>query len=1234
MADDETPQLEVAAVEEHAAAGSTQHTDTIEPSSVEHAEKPAEQAQAGAEHDEEEGDVSAQLGPGAQPLIGAGEQPEEKAAVQAEQEEPSRSYADVAKAEAVQEESELAPQAAAAAPEPEPSQAPPAQEEPQTKPAKTTTTTLHKQGAPSVAEAASLFGPGDDTFNLSAFDEPPATAPAAGVFSSQHDEAQDAFASMPSFDIGGLSSLNPIPQSAPAGSTFQPNSQQAQQDPPASASAIVTESLFPPEQELVPQSGTTIKSAVPSPTNLFADSTYSDLDWLGSASAAGGAPAAASLQQEQEQQDQGAYDYTGYDQQQQQLGNDAGEEEAYAAQGYYDENGQWIPTEEGQGQEQLAYDGQYAAGQEDAYAGQNGYAHDLQQQGYDAYYGQQGQAGYDYSAGQQQPEQYQYDAQQLQQQPNPDGGYDYFSQPGEQAYSYNQQYQDPQGAYEQAAGQQQQKYNPYDPNYAYQQQQIDQTQAEPQQQQYDPYAPPGQADSSYYDQYAGQQQQPEGVAASDPAYAAAPYDPYAPTQQQTMDASAAPYQPQSYGLEQSQDPYSQATQASTDPYAPNPYASQPQNLPQSINGPIAAATAAMPASTSAAATPPPPSGPPRGPPRRAGTANGKRGADKSRSASAAALPPEPEQATIAEQQEPRQALDYEYGQQQGGHAYEGSYDALQAHGDGQDQQNAGDGAAAYGAEGAYYNGYEAEQQAHSGYDEAYDPEGGQSWNNLDDGQGEADYADGQAASAADQQQCEVLQPPAVEVEPPAEDIMNGHVQGMDGATEAFQGLNLSSDGQQASEEADLSGEYGLGPDSYNVQRKSSLVSSLEASAEEQDSGADSVQHAGLLAEAGQNESWSNDPHSPSVQSSGYAPQSYADQADQGGIPSDFPSHAPTSVDGFAAPAMSQSASYDPYNPYGASQQQHLSAQQEDIYNPYAPPKHSGADSSPSRSRDFSASNMDGSDSTYDPYAPSNQSMGQDAGFVSNVNEGSHFGQAEYGSSPYHPNSQSHSYAPSDAHTMGSETGNYPAYKPNGVAGNQSYARSMTASSDSHHFGGHAQGPDVLEERRRARIPLAAFSIDGRMVTYFPGKSLGNSSSYAAAYDGGLGSQHQIQVRSLSTHLPSSSYASLFDPLEFCGPAFDGSGPASALSRATGGNSTTKAKKSTLIKYLQAKVDSASLGIGYLKQAGGRDDAAASESEHAEDQILLLRLLILLLEHDGGTTNMWVLERSLTPHATD
>jgi len=200
--------------------------------------------------------------------------------------------------------------------------------------------------------------------------------------------------------------------------------------------------------------------------------------------------------------------------------------------------------------------------------------------------------------------------------------------------------------------------------------------------------------------------------------------------------------------------------------------------------------------------------------------------------------------------------------------------------------------------------------------------------------------------------------------------------------------------------------------------------------------------------------------------------------------------------------------------------------------------------------------------------------------------------------------------------------------------------------------------DPLEEKRSTRIPVISFGVDGKILTYFPSFDSfingGGDSEMGAYSSGGLMSSSrssfptQVSIRPLKNVIPSSSYASVFEPNSYPGPLFEGSSTtaSSAFSKATGSGANNlptavKNKKMSLIKYLEEKAEDMKRGVGYLRRRGStsvtnaltstemvNQNSASSASEEEserraakeEDKILLLRLLAIILTHDGNTVN--------------
>ncbi|CDR99757.1 hypothetical protein [Sporisorium scitamineum] len=188
--------------------------------------------------------------------------------------------------------------------------------------------------------------------------------------------------------------------------------------------------------------------------------------------------------------------------------------------------------------------------------------------------------------------------------------------------------------------------------------------------------------------------------------------------------------------------------------------------------------------------------------------------------------------------------------------------------------------------------------------------------------------------------------------------------------------------------------------------------------------------------------------------------------------------------------------------------------------------------------------------------------------------------------------------------------------------------------------------DMLQTMRRATIPIASFGIGGKLVSYFPtsrGSSVADATDGAGNVGGAYGSYAynasgyptQVNIEALSSLVPSTSYATAFDPLTFPGPVFEGAAGTNALSRATGAASANKSKKAVLLKHLDERIQDLSAGVGYLRrrpsfsgstpvsnqvtQAAPEQDGEL-EARRTEDKVLLLRLLRLLVENDGQTSS--------------
>ncbi|PWN28217.1 hypothetical protein BDZ90DRAFT_231966 [Jaminaea rosea] len=371
-----------------------------------------------------------------------------------------------------------------------------------------------------------------------------------------------------------------------------------------------------------------------------------------------------------------------------------------------------------------------------------------------------------------------------------------------------------------------------------------------------------------------------------------------------------------------------------------------------------------------------------------------------------------------------------------------------------------------------------------------------------------------------------------------------------------------------------------------------------------------------------------------------------------------------------APSASNADPYAPintssrgaYNPYEPAEQSALPTQ-----DPYAPPISSNAVADPyapsygteSGSQDAGwGSSLGGADGAY---AAPPMSRGYGSGASSAVPDTplasrapaapSSAGYSAYGPPSHHGRSDSQSGSVFDEGAAG-------PYGPSAaVAGGAGYFGSRAPSSsysaapheaaspyelprerEQGFEAGYADAPDPAEEKRNARIPLACFGVDGKIVTFFPTQSHASSGlGDGYGYGSDTAPPTKVSVRQLSNLVPPTAFASSFDPLLFPGPAFESTAVTSAIARATGAGSSVstsvKSKKTTLIKFLRDAAADLEAGMGYRRRrpsvvdavkphdvSSSSSSAGDEEAGKAEDRILLIRLLAIMLEQDGNVAN--------------
>lgn len=366
-----------------------------------------------------------------------------------------------------------------------------------------------------------------------------------------------------------------------------------------------------------------------------------------------------------------------------------------------------------------------------------------------------------------------------------------------------------------------------------------------------------------------------------------------------------------------------------------------------------------------------------------------------------------------------------------------------------------------------------------------------------------------------------------------------------------------------------------------------------------------------------------DVYNPEDQSNGYASNPYAPQYDQSTERADqeqsslqdrrpsqgtYSSYAPEDQTSYAPPSQTSEQAYTPYAP---SQSQ----PEEQMYNPYAPPTQGYAPYAPT------------DDQANTPYAPTSQT--EENAYTSYAPQ-SHAEDNAY--TPYAPAVQSDDYGFATNATQNTAlTNDYSAYAPTGQGSTYEQGPYGADRALSSYGGSHSGAQQHETNPGRAQIPLACFSIDGKLITYFPTSSVSNQDlANGSSFGNGYGALHgsspsQVTIRSLSSVIPSTTYATSMKPSSCPGPLFEiGGSQISALSRATGAAaSTNKNKKAVLIKHLQDAANDLSGGLSYYQAS-----KHAFELKRQEDRILLIRILSLLLEHDGNMTSNTAFDKAV------
>ncbi|KAK0549242.1 hypothetical protein OC846_003398 [Tilletia horrida] len=352
----------------------------------------------------------------------------------------------------------------------------------------------------------------------------------------------------------------------------------------------------------------------------------------------------------------------------------------------------------------------------------------------------------------------------------------------------------------------------------------------------------------------------------------------------------------------------------------------------------------------------------------------------------------------------------------------------------------------------------------------------------------------------------------------------------------------------------------------------------------------------------------------------------AEASTEYGYDSQYPSQS--SYDAYAPQSTeTREDSGGSYDPYGPSEHADSAQTETGSYDPYGPPKRAGSTQNQAGWSSGADDANEGSTERGIYEADGQQQQSADMHFKPQNQQQDDFGRRK-----------SETYDPYGPPLTPSRTD--PGYGPStGGPVSRSFSQDLLSTSSSTML-----LPDVAEERRRVRIPCVTFGVDGKVVTYFPQSAIALGTDSIAPSYGGAGMfdsaaslsdfPTKVTVRSLHSLVSSNSYASVFDPLKFPGPVFEGaagSGGLGALGGATlsrAGASGT-AKKAAVVAFLRDRAAEVEQGLQYLSlnagaagALGGERDASKGgaattvEGQRSADKAILLRLLALIVEHDG------------------
>lgn len=238
-------------------------------------------------------------------------------------------------------------------------------------------------------------------------------------------------------------------------------------------------------------------------------------------------------------------------------------------------------------------------------------------------------------------------------------------------------------------------------------------------------------------------------------------------------------------------------------------------------------------------------------------------------------------------------------------------------------------------------------------------------------------------------------------------------------------------------------------------------------------------------------------------------------------------------------------------------------------------------------------------SSYDPYNPSNNLKRTDT--MSSI-ESTH--AQPYGVAPTNP------YAPPASMSLDAvavDRPQYAGYVPTRQASSNTYAPSPSLLGTNDPLG-----------RASVRAPIFSFGFGGRVVACF------HNNPGMGAFDGMAPGKPStaLSVKTLKDVIPTSAYD--ITDSSFPGPLFNDQGTGGATSVLQTTAALTKAKKTSILQWLEARIAEEEGGVSFRGLVENQDGSSAK----AEGRVVLMKILKVWIDNDGKLSGSPAIEEAV------